>query len=80
MKSFKDFLMWYNNKDYVPTLEAVQKRIDFYHQKEIDIIKLGCTLPNLANFCLHRSTDSKFYPFTERDKEDSWLTKLLSAN
>ena len=23
MKSFKDFLMWYNNKDVVPTLEAM---------------------------------------------------------
>ena len=68
LKSFKDFLLWYNNKDAVPTLEATQKLIEFYHQKEIDIIKSGCTLPNLANICLHKSTDSKFYPFTENDK------------
>ena len=33
------------------------------------MLKLGCTLPNLANICLHKSTDSKFYPFTERDKD-----------
>ena len=32
------------------------------------MLKLGCTLPNLANICLHKSTDSKFYPFTESDK------------
>ena len=63
-KSFKDFLMWYNNEDVVTTLEAMQKMIEFYHQKEIDILKLGCTLPNLANICLHKSTHSKFYPFT----------------
>ena len=31
MKSFKDFLMWYNNKDVVSTLEAMQKMIEFYH-------------------------------------------------
>ena len=49
MKSFKDFLMWYNNKDVIPTLEAMQKMIEFYHQKEVDMLKLGCTLPNLAN-------------------------------
>ena len=61
--------MWYNNKDVVPTLEAMQKMIEFYHQKEIDMLKLGCTLPNLANICLHKSTDSKFYPFTESDKD-----------
>ena len=69
MKPFKDFFMWYNNKNVVPTLEAMQKMIDFYHQKEIDMLKLGCTLPNLANICLHKSTDSKFYPFTESDKD-----------
>ena len=69
MKSFKDFLMWYNNKDVVPTLEAMEKMIEFYHQKQIDMLKLGWTLPNLANVCLHKSTDSKFYPFTEGDKD-----------
>ena len=40
MKSFKDFLMWYNNKDVVPTLEAMRKMIEFCHQKEIDMLKL----------------------------------------
>ena len=69
MKSFKEFLMWYNNKDVVPTLEAMQKMIGFYRQKEIDMLKLGCTLPNLANICLHKSTDSKIYPFIESDKD-----------
>ena len=69
MKSFKDFLMWYNNKDVVPTLEAMQKLIEFYHQEEIDMLKLGCTLPNLANICLHKSTDSKFYLSTVSDKD-----------
>ena len=66
---FSDFLKWYNNKDVVPTLEAMQKMIEFFHNSGIDTLKLGCTLPNLANICLHRSTDSKFYPFTESDKD-----------
>ena len=69
MKYFKDFLMWYNNKDVVPTLEAMQKMIEFYHQKETGMSKLGCSLPNLAKICLHKSTDSKLYPFTESDKD-----------
>ena len=33
------------------------------------MLKLACTLPNMANICLHKSTDAKFYPFTERDKD-----------
>ena len=69
MQYFSDFLKWYNNKDVVPTLEAMQKMIDIYHNKGIDMLKLGCTLPNLANICLHKSTDSKFYPFSESDKD-----------
>ena len=69
MKSFKDFFMWYNNTDIVPTLEAMQKTIELYHQKEIDMLKLGFTLPNLASFCRHKSTNSKFYPFTDSDKD-----------
>ena len=42
--------------------------IAFCHDKDIDMLKLGCTLPNLAYICSHRSTDAKFYPFREGDK------------
>ena len=42
--------------------------IEFYHDKETDMLKLGCTLPNLANICLNKSTNHKFYPFFEGDK------------
>ena len=69
MTTFQDFVRWYNNKDVVPTLEAMQKMMEFYHNKGIDMLKLGCTLPNLANICLHKSTNSKFYPFVETDKD-----------
>ena len=33
------------------------------------MLKLGCTLPNVANICLHKSTDAKFYPIREEDKD-----------
>ena len=69
MSSFKYFLRWYNKEDVVPTLEAMQKMIVIYHDKDIDMLKLGSTLPNPANLCLHKSTDAKFYPFTEGDKK-----------
>ena len=61
MRNFSGFLKWYKKKDVVPTLEAMQKLIDIYHNQEIDMLKLGCTLANLANICLHKSTDSYFY-------------------
>ena len=69
MTTFRNFLRWYNNKDVVPTLDAMQEMIEFYHDKGIDMLKLGCTLPNLANICLHKSTDYKFYPFFSSDSD-----------
>ena len=69
MDYFPDFLKWYNNKDFVRTKEAMQKVYEFHDNKAIDMLILGCTLPKLANICLHKSTGSKFYPFTESDKD-----------
>ena len=68
MSSIKNFLRWYNNKDVAPTSEAMQRMNVFYHDKDIHTIKFGCTLPNLVNICLHKSTDANFYPFTEATK------------
>ena len=65
MSSFKDFSRWHNNEDVVPTLEAMQKTIAFYHDKHIDVLKLGCNLPKRANICPQKSTGGKFLPFTE---------------
>ena len=69
MCTLKDFLCWYNDKDVVPTLEAMQKMLAFHHKKGIDMLKLGYILPNLANTCLHKSTNAKFYPFTGANKD-----------
>ena len=68
MSSFKDFLGWYDNKDVVPSLEAMQMMIAFYLDKDIVMLKLGCTLPNWVNICLHKSNDAKFYSYTGGDK------------
>ena len=65
MFTFKDFLRWYNNEDADPT-ESMQKMVDFYHKKRMAIEKLGCTLPNLANNCLQKSTKEVLSLHTER--------------
>ena len=43
--------------------------IAVYHDEDIDMLKPGCTLPNLANICSHKSIDAKFYAFTQGDKD-----------
>ena len=45
------------------------KMIEFYHNKGIDLLKLGFALLNLANNCMHNPKDSKFHPFTDSDKD-----------
>ena len=69
-KSLKIFLRSYNNEDVlVWTLKAMQKMIAFYHEKNIDMLKFGFTLQNLANICPHKPTDTKFYLFKEPEKD-----------
>ena len=51
------------------TLEAMKNMIEFYHCMRNDLLELGCTLPILANICLHSSTNVKFYAFPEADKD-----------
>ena len=56
--------------------------IEFYHNIGTDMLKLGFTLPNLASYCSHESTDSKVYSFTKTDKDlfdklrELWLVDL----
>ena len=54
MRTYKDSLRWYNNKDVVPTPEVMQMLVDFDHNRGIDMLKLGCSLPNIGNVCLHK--------------------------
>ena len=69
MHSFSDLLRWYNKKHVVTTLGAMKKMIQFSHDNGIDMLKLGCTLSNLAETCRYSSTSPNFYPFLDGDNE-----------
>ena len=68
MQSFVHFLTWHSKEDIVPTLGELQEKIDFYHNKGTDLLKLGCTLLKLAEIWLLKAIVSNFYPFIETDK------------
>ena len=55
MRTFTDFFRWYSNKDFFRTLESMQKMVEFYQSKGTDMLKLGCSLPNLAKTCVLKS-------------------------
>ena len=72
---FEDFLRWCYNRDVLPTLEAMRKMINFYRDKDIEILKLGCTITSMANICPHKPIETKVYPVTEADKDLLEITR-----
>ena len=56
-------------------MEELQKMIAFDRSKNFDLLKLSFRLPKLANFCLHKSIESEFYPFIK--KFENWLQKIM---
>jgi hypothetical protein len=48
MKTMKEFLTWYNNKDVVPMLEALEKMFQFNQNRHIDMFKDGISVPELT--------------------------------
>ena len=51
MKTMHDFLVWYNNRDVVPFLDAIDKQFAFYKQQNIDMFKDGTSVEHLLH-CL----------------------------
>jgi G:T-mismatch repair DNA endonuclease (very short patch repair protein)/DNA-directed RNA polymerase subunit RPC12/RpoP len=48
MKTMKDFLVWYNNLDVEPFLEAIAKQTTIYASKNIDMFKHAISIPGIA--------------------------------
>ena len=48
MKTMKEFMVWYNNKDVVPMLEALEKMFQFYKNRHIAIcLRTASAFPDL---------------------------------
>ena len=48
MKTFKDWVRYYNNLDVAPGLEALEKMRNFYTEKGIDIMKDAVSIPGVS--------------------------------
>ena len=48
MKTFEDWVRYYNNLDVAPGLEALQKMKNFYTEKGIDIMKDAVSIPDVS--------------------------------
>lgn len=48
MKTFEDFLRWYNNLDVGPFVEAVENLQKYYFERHIDVFKTSISVPGVA--------------------------------
>ena len=56
MKTFKDWVKYYNNLDVAPGLEALEKMKAFYTKKGIDILKDAVSIPGVSLHYLLRGS------------------------
>ena len=70
MSTFRDYLIWYNNRDVTPFVEAIEKMRVFYEEREIDLFKDGISVPGLTmKYLMKCSPDAHFGLFSEKDKD-----------
>ena len=69
MKTMRDFLIYYNNLDVQPFLEAIGKMSAYFHGRGLDIFKDGISLPGLALKDLFTNTDTFFSLFRQQDED-----------
>ena len=77
MTTLRDFLVWYNNRDVVPFLQAIDRQFAFYQQRGIDIFKQGISVPGLTLLYLFNDLPEKTYftLFNEKNKDLHHLVK-----
>ena len=79
MKSMRDFIMWYNNRDVVSFLEVVDKQFAFHKQQNIDMFKDGVSVPGLTLLYLFNDIPSNTF-FTVLNHTNSYLYLLVKEN
>ena len=77
MSTMRDYLMWYNNRDVVPFLEAVDKQFNFYQMLKVDMFKDGISVPGLTLKYLLKTTKANF---TLINQQNADLNELIRSN
>ena len=79
METLREFLIWYNNRDVTPFLDAILKQFAFYRDRDIDMFKDGISVPGLSLLHLFNDLPNDTY-FTVFNRTNSDLHKLVKDN
>ena len=77
--TMRDYLIWYNNRDVTPFLEAISKQFAFYRDRDIDMFKAGISVPGLSLLHLFNDLPNDIF-FTIFNQTNSDLHKLVKDN
>lgn len=80
MSSLRDFLVWYNNLDVTPFLEAVEKQFQVYREKKIDMFKDAISVPGLSVRWLFNESEGEEFSIPLISKKNADLYKTIRAN
>ncbi|KAL8613898.1 hypothetical protein ACOMHN_032888 [Nucella lapillus] len=76
MTRLRDFLIWYNNLDVLPFLEALDKQVRFYTTLNLDMLKDGIGVPGLTlKYLFQTLSPSVYFSLVNRKHKD--LHELL---
>ena len=79
MTTMRDYLIWYNNRDVTPFLDAIAKQAAFYRDRHIDMFKYGISVPGLSLLHLFNDLPNDTY-FTVFNRTNSDLHELVKDN
>ena len=70
-QTMKDFLIYYNNLDVIPFVEALEKMLHLYRENKTDLFKNCVTVPSAARHLLFTSVnnDVNFALISEKQKD-----------
>ena len=80
MKTFRDFLVYYNNLDTYPMVIAVEKMQTFYFDRGIDLFKIAVSLPGVARTVLYKTAAQNGVSFSSVRPGDEDLYYLIKQN
>ena len=79
METLREYLIWYNNRDLTPFLDAIAKQAGFYKHQNIDMFKDGISVPGLSLLHLFNDLPNDTY-FTVFNRTNSDLHELVKDN
>ena len=79
METLREYLIWYNNRDVTPFLDAIAKQFTFYCDRGIDMFKDGISVPGLSLLYLFSNLPNDTY-FTVFNRTNSDAHKLVKDN